>query len=148
MSYLALAKRIQAEQAATKPGADVRLSPADCLELLCAFHGENEAAYQLGALPWAFENCLELKRRFEETEAAIDRLAGQRPTEAGFRAALEAHRAIWWEIAGRYRAHLEQQAERSDPMPELPDNTVLAIGVSYADREPGTWDVVRQGRKR
>ena len=70
------------------------------------------------------------------------------PTEADFRTAIEAHAAVWRELVARYRAHKERQAEKADPMPELPEDTVLAVGVSYGDREPGTWDVVRQGRKR
>jgi hypothetical protein len=104
----------------TGSGTGGRLNPADCLELLCAFHGENEATYQPGALRWTFEHCPELKRRFEETEATIDRLAGQRPTETDFRAALAAHAACWREISARYRAHLERQAERSTQCPSYP----------------------------
>lgn len=98
----------------TGSGTGGRLNPADCLDLLCAFHQENEATYRPGALPWAFDNCLELKRRFEQTEAVIDRLAGQHPTETDFRAALAAHAACLREISARYRAHLEQQTERAD----------------------------------
>ncbi|MGD0946783.1 MAG: hypothetical protein ABSA52_05065 [Candidatus Binatia bacterium] len=123
-----------------------RLNPADCFELLCAFHAENEAAYEPGALTWAFAHCPELKRRFDETETAIDRLAGQHPTEADFRRALEAHANVWREIVARHRAHRERQAEKADPMPELPEGTVLAICVSYGDGEPGTWDAVRRAR--
>ena len=62
------------------------------------------------------------------------------------RAALAARVACWREISARYRAHLERQAERADPMPELREATVLAIGVSYGDGEPGTWDMVRRAR--
>jgi len=36
--------------------------------------------------------------------------------------------------------------ERCDQMPELPEDVRYAIGFSYGDGEPGTWDVVRRGR--
>ena len=95
-------------------------SVADCLELLDAMHAEIWAAYVQGALPWAMANLPELACRFYDTEAAIDRLAGTGPTEAEFQQALAAHAGVWRELVARYRAHQEQQAERADPMPELP----------------------------
>lgn len=107
-------------------------------------HTELRAEYVEGALPWALATLPELARRLDDAEAAIDRLAGTRPTEADFRAVVEAHAHVWREIVARHRAHRERQAEKADPMPE---DAVLAIGMSYGDGELGTWDVVRQGKR-
>ncbi len=110
------------------PGtANAVLSPADCLELLTELHAELRSAYVEGGLPWAMANLPELARRFRDTEAAIDRLAGARPTEAEFRQALAAHAAVWRELIARYRASQERQAEHADPMPELPLDAVAAV---------------------
>ena len=126
-----------------------RLTLGDCLELLIEMHASNRAAYEPGALS-LLDTDADLCRRFHATEARIDELAGvpSGPTEADFRTAIEAHAAVWRELVARYRAHLERRAERPHPMPERPDDTVLAIRVSYGDGEPGTWDVIREGRRR
>jgi len=118
MSYLALAKRIQAEQAATKTRSETRLTPADCLELLMEMHASNRADYPAGALS-LLDTDADLCRRFHATEARIDELAkvAGGPTESDFRRVLAAHAAIWREISQRSRAQMEQQAERADPSP-------------------------------
>ncbi|MGD0945873.1 MAG: hypothetical protein ABSA52_00465 [Candidatus Binatia bacterium] len=146
MSYLDLARRLR-ESEPTEPAS--RFDLADCLALLDDMHAGIRAEYVPGALA-LLDTDPDLARRFHATEDRIDglaRVAGG-PTEADFRTAIEAHAAVWRELVARYRAHKERQAEKADPMPELPEDTVLAVGVSYGDREPGTWDVVRQGRKR
>lgn len=129
---------------------DTRLTPADCLELLTETHAEILGEYIKGAWPWALATLPYLVRRLQNSESRIDDLAKVPggPMEATFRAALAAHAAVWREIIARYRAHRERQAEKADPMPELPDDTVVAVGISYGDGELGTWDVVRQGRRR
>lgn len=134
---LAKAAKVEAQSA---PGAV--LSLADCLERLTELHVELRAGYVEGAVPWAFERVPGLVQRFHETEASIDRLASTGPTEAAFRSALAAHRGVWRELVARYRAHRDAVAERADPMPELPEDTTVAIGFSYGDGEPGTWNTV------
>jgi len=132
----------------TLPAPDPQhLTVANCLELLTEMHAGIRADYPAGALS-LLDTDLDLRQRFDATEARIDELAkvAGGPAEAEFRAAIEAHTAVWRELIGRYRAHLERQAERSDPMSELPVDTVAAVGVSYGDGELGTWDVVRRGR--
>ncbi len=95
---------------------------ADCMELLDAMHDDIRRDYVGGALPWAMENSPDLARRFRDTEAAIDTVAGDEPTRAAFRAAVATHVKVWREISARYRAHREQQAERgANPMAELGD---------------------------
>jgi len=133
---------------AVEPSDAPRLDLADCLEFLTETHAGIWADYPVGALA-VLELDAELSRRFHETEERIDTLAkvAGGPTESDFRRALADHAAVWREIFQRSRAHEERQAERVDPMPDLPDDTALAIGVSYGDGEPGTWDVVRQGRR-
>ena len=144
MSYLALAKRLLGKEPTTELE---RLDTTDCLELLGEMHAGIRAEYVDGALSLLDADPV-LARRFQATEARIDALAKVPggPPELEFRAAIEAHAAIWHEIIARHRAQQEQQAERSDPMPELPADTVAAVGISYADSEPGTWDVVRRRR--
>ena len=110
-------------------------------------HGSIRADYVPGA--WSLlDTEPDLRRRFEATETRIDQLARVPggPTEADYRTAIEAHAAVWREIIARHRAHREREAERAGPMPELAADTAAAVGVSYGDREPGTWDVVRRGR--
>lgn len=101
MSYLDLSKKLLREHDSP------RLDVPTCLELLTELHASLRGHYEPGAAAWAFDHIPELKQRFDETETAIDRLAGQRPTETAFRAALEAHAMVWREISGRYRAHQE-----------------------------------------
>jgi hypothetical protein len=134
----------------TLPPTDPRrLTLADCVELLDDMHAGIRANYPAGALS-LLNTDRDLRQRFEATEARIDDLAKVAcgPTESDFRAAIKAHADVWRELIARYRAHRERQTERPDPMPELPKGAVLAIGMSYGDGQPGTWDVVRQGRKR
>src|SRR5713226_1795446 len=38
--------------------------------------------------------------------------------------------------------------ESWDRMPDLPEDVRYAIGFGYSDGEPGTWDVLREGRRR
>jgi hypothetical protein len=143
MSYLDLARRLR-ESEPGEPGS--RLDPADCLELLLEMHASNRADYVPGALS-LLDTDPSLRQRFDITEARIDELAkvSSGPSEVDFRRALAQHAAVWRELMARQRARQERQA---DPMPELPDDTALAIGVSYGDGEPGTWDVIREGRRR
>ena len=134
---------------AREPESAARLDLADCLRLLDDMHASNRAAYEPGALS-QLDADADLYRRFHATEARIDELAKVvgGPTETDFRRALADHAAVWRELVACYRAHKERQAERADPMPYLPDDTALAIGISYGDGKPGTWGVVRQGRRR
>jgi hypothetical protein len=128
----------------TLPAADPRrLDVADCLGLLDDLHTGIRAEYEprvLGLL----DTDPDLRRRFDTTEARIDELARtpRGPTEGDFRAAAEAHGAAWREIIARHGA----RQERPLPMPELAADTVGAVGFSYGDGEPGTWDVVRHAR--
>lgn len=140
MSYLDLAKRVLAERAATEtdPGraestaeppfdahahdaagrpamateTPARLDLADCIALLAEMHVEIRAAYEPGALPRALYACPGLRQRFEDTEAAIDRVAGAGPTEARFREALGAHAAVWRELLTHHRGFREAMARR------------------------------------
>jgi hypothetical protein len=143
MSYLDLARRMRGSEP-TDPAH--RLDPVDCLELVTEMHVELRLDYVEGALPWAFEQLPELKVRFDQTENAVDRLAGSNPTEADFRRALADHAAVWREMVARYRAQREAAADRADPMPELPEDAAAAVGISYGDGQRGTWDVVRRAR--
>jgi len=145
MSYLDLAKRIQAELATVKPRPDVRLTLVDTLEMLSLMHDSIRAEYIAGALPWVLDSDPDLARRFHQTESDIDQLAGTGPTEPAWRAALDAHRAVWREVVTRYRAHRERETEhlKADPMPKLPEGTTVAVGYSYGDGEPGIWEHVR-----
>ena len=63
------------------PAPTHRLDPTERLALLDAEHAEVRAEYVDGALPWGMQQA-DLKRRFDDTETAIDRLAGGNPTEA------------------------------------------------------------------
>lgn len=146
MSYLDLARRLRESE----PGEPVpRLNLGDCLEMVIQMHASNRADYAPGALA-LLDTDRDLRERFDTTEARIDALAKVPggPTESDFRRALADHAAVWRELVARYRAHQERQAERADPMPDLPDDAALAIGVSYGDGQPGTWDVIREGRRR
>jgi hypothetical protein len=133
-------------QSAPEPGCC--LDTADCEVLIHQAFETIEAEYIDDALT-LLDTDPDLAERLSATEDRINDLAKtpDGPTEADFRAALVAYAAVWREIIARHRAHRERQAELADPMPELPEDTVLAIGISYGDGEPGTWDVVRQGRK-
>jgi len=125
-------------------GKAERCMLTDCLALLDDMHTGIRADYEPGALA-LLDTDPDLARRFHATEAHIDALAKVEggPIEADFRAAIEAHAAIWREIIARHRAQREAAA---DPIPELPDDATLAVGVSYGDGKPGTWDVVRRAR--
>jgi len=132
----------------TLPAADPRrLDLADCIELLDEMHAGIRADYEPGALK-LLDVDPDLNGRFEVTKARIDQLArvAGGPTEADFREAIEGYAVVWREIIARHRAHREREAERADPMPELPADAMAAVGVSYGDGEPGTWDMVRRGR--
>ena len=114
MSYLDLAKRIRAAGAVTEPTADARLTLLDCVRALDKMYAEIRAGYEPGALPWALDTCPDLAQRFHDTEDAIDRLAGDGPTEATWREALDAHAAVWRELIARYRAHTERRREERE----------------------------------
>ena len=131
------------ERTLPEPGPH-RLGLAECVALLDAMHAEIRAAYVDGALA-LLDADPDLAGRLRATEARLDELARMPggPVEADFRVAVEAHAALWREIIARARARCEQQA---DPMPELPADAVAAVGISYGDGRPGTWDVVRRGR--
>lgn len=116
-----------------------RCALAECLALLAEMHAGIRAVYPAGALA-VLDTDPDLRKRFRATEAAIDeaaRLPGG-PMEADFRAAVEAHAAVWGELIARHRARADRES-----MPELPEGTRLAIGFSYGDGEPGSWAVVR-----
>jgi len=129
--------------APTFPGG--LLDIADCMVLIRKTFEGLEAEYESGAL-YMLDSNHDLRRRFDATEQRIDELAKLPggPAEYDFCQALAEHAAVWRELIARYRA---RQERRADPMPDLPENTVLAIGISYGDGEPGTWDVIRQGRR-
>jgi len=91
---------------------NARCSLADCLMLLDDMHAGIRAIYEAGALA-LLESDLGLQRRFEATEARIDQLAKVfgGPTDTDFRAAVEAHAAVWRELSARQRARRERQAD-------------------------------------
>jgi hypothetical protein len=123
------------------------LDVADCLALIRETFETVATEYVGGALA-LLDTDPDLRRRFHDTEAAIDAAVKAGPTEGELRAALAAHVAVIRECCERKRAQQEAVSERPDPMPELPADAATAIGVSYGDGKPGTWDVVRQGQKR
>ncbi len=122
-------------------GHRARLSLVDCVALLDAMHAELRAEYEPNALGWVFDTLPDLVQQLHDTEARIDALAKTTggPTEADFREALAVRATVWRAMVARYRAHREQHGE-------LPDDAALAVGVSYGDGQPGTWDVVRRGQ--
>jgi hypothetical protein len=120
-----------------------RCSLADCMTLIHkAFEAVEYVAGALGQL----DTDPDLWRWFHETEAAIDAAVKAGPTEGELRAALAAHVAVIGECVARKRAQQEAAADRVDPMPDLTDDTVGAVGFSYGDGTPGTWDAVRRIR--
>ena len=122
-----------------------RCSLADCMALIRETFEAVAAEYVDGALTLLGTDP-DLCRRFHATEGAIDAAVKAGPTEhelRAARAALAAHVAVIQEACQRRRAQREAAA---DIMPELPDDTALAVGVSYGDGKPGMWDVVRRAR--
>jgi len=111
------------------------LDISDCMVLIGRTFQSLEAEYKSGALS-VLDTDYDLRARFDTTEASINDLAKVPggPTESDFRKALAEHAAVWRELIARYRARQERQA---DPMPELPEDTALAIGISYGDDQPG-----------
>ena len=120
MSYLDLARRLRrSEPDAPTP----RLDLVDCAVLIRETFEAVEADYVDGALA-LLDSDPELCHRFH----------------------LAARVAVIHEACERQRARQAARAEQPDPMPELPADTVAAVGVSYGDGKPGTWDVVRRGQ--
>lgn len=142
MSYLDLARRLR-DSEPTSTAAP--LDPADCLGLIRATFDVVAADYVDGALA-LLNTDPDLCRRFHDTEAAIYAAVNAGPTEAELRAALAACVAVIRECCQRKLAQRDGTAERADPMPELPEDAAVAVGVSYGDGQPGTWDVVRRAR--
>jgi hypothetical protein len=111
-------------QSAPEPGC--RLDTVDCVVLIRQAFETIEAEYVAGTLT-LLDRDPDLRERFDATESRIDDLAKVPggPTESDFRAAIEAHANVWREIVARHRAHRERQAEKADPMLELPGDTVV-----------------------
>jgi hypothetical protein len=126
----------------TEAGKPERCSLTDC-EALIRETFETVAAEYVGGALALLDTDPNLCRRFHDTEAAIDGAVKAGPTEGELRAALAAHVAVIREACQRRRAQREAAA---NPMPELPDDAALAVGVSYGDGKPGMWDVVRRAR--
>ncbi len=106
MSYLTLAKKIEQELAGN---AARRIELPEVLQMLSGMHAEiQNMAYEAGALPWAM-SLPDIRRQFEDTEAAIFQIAAAGPTEGAFREAIAAHTKVWFEIVARYHAHRERQ---------------------------------------
>ena len=99
-----------------------------------------EAEYVDGALA-LLDADPDLARRFHESESVINVAAKVGPTEDELRAALAAHVAVIREACQRRRAQREAMAERPAPMPDLPDDTVAAVGFAY--ETGGAWASVK-----
>ena len=119
-----------------------RCSLADCMTLIRETFEAVAAEYVDGALTLLGTDP-DLCRRFHATEGAIDAAVKARPTEHELRAALAAHVAVIREACQRRQAQRDAAAA---PRPALPDDTALAVGVSYGDGKPDMWDVVRRAR--
>jgi len=105
MSFLSLAKRIEREMA---DATARRIDLLEAVEVLNVMHAEIRAIYVPGALAWGMAQP-DLRRRFDASEQAIDRLAGDGPTSGQFQQAVENHAAVWRELLSRFRAHQEQE---------------------------------------
>jgi hypothetical protein len=121
-----------------------RLDLADCCASLAALHAELAAGHEPGAVPWAFPD---MKERYRAAEDRLDALAKtvNGPSEADWRAGLSELRTVWLEARELYRARQERRSElteltKADPMPDLPAGATVAVGYSYADGRPGTWE--------
>jgi hypothetical protein len=134
---------VRTRETAKLPDTARRLDAADCMILVRECF---EAVEYVGGALALLDADPDLCRRFRETETAIDAAVDAGPTEGEFRAALAAHVAVIGECVARKRAQQEAAAERADPMPQLTDDTVGAVGFSYGDGAPGTWDMVRRTR--
>jgi hypothetical protein len=127
-----------------------RLSPAECQEVLRrAFNAvlvESDVFLVIEGDPARW-------RRFKSTEEAVDAAARSGPTLEQFEAVVGLHIAVIRAAAaamgpvrpagdaGDDRRVLARfgNGQRPDEMPELPDDTVAAVGFSFGDGRPGQW---------
>src|SRR5262245_4957284 len=107
MSYLSLAKRMQAETT----GENTPLALADCAAMVAETFARIESEYIEGALAM-LDSDSELTRSFNETEAAIYRAVKAGPTTTTLRVALDAHIAVIRECVARHRARQERLCTR------------------------------------
>lgn len=120
-----------------------RLDLGDCMELIRDAFEAVASGYVEGALA-LLETDPDLCRRFHDTEAVIDAVVKAGPTAPALGAALTAHVAVIREACQRLRARTEAAVERPVEMPDLPRDTVAAVGFLYATG--GAWVSIHRER--